>query len=339
MGRIITTFDQEFIKKFEPSLAKKHKGAPRLWIDGHIDLPYFMKENYPNSPIEELEQGPFTITKALEAGVRIFVSAIFCEDRFNGISSIMHFEENLAFTLNHYKGIQIIKNSNDLDTATKDPNYVGTLLLLENADSLTDNLQRVQTLKAEGFFAIGLTHRGRNRLADGDQVTIAEGISDPGKALLRAMMDNHLALDVAHLHPKSFWQALDLFQGPIFCSHTGVAEQFEIPRNINLTQIKELFDRQGIVGISFNPELLGGRCKGTAEDVFIHMDTVVQRFGPEHVAVGSDLGGFEAREEAAVQDIHGFIELAEIMLDHGYGELATEEILGLNWLEFFKRLL
>ena len=339
MGRIITTLDQGFIEKFERPLPKKVKGPQRLWIDGHIDLPFYMKQHFPQTPVRELEQGPFTIHEALETGVRVFVSAVYCEDRFNGIAAGMHFEENLAFTLNHYKGLHIIKKVSDLDEATRQADFVGTLFLLENADSLVDNPSRVEELKAEGFFAIGLTHRGRNRLADGDQATIPEGISDQGKAVLRAMMDSGLALDVAHLHPKCFWQALDLFEGPVFCSHTGLAEHHEIPRNINLSQVRELSQRQGITGVSFNPELLGEDSKGRAEDVFVHIDTIVQRFGPEQVAIGSDLGGFEARAEGGLSDIKGFLELAEIMLNHGYGELATEEILGLNWLEFLKKIL
>ena len=346
MGKIITSIDQDLLAEIEGSAKGKatdedldHHKAQRLWIDGHVDLPYFMKKYYPEVAIKDLQEGPVTLEKAVSTGVRLFVSAIYCQDEFNGQASQLHFEENLAFALNHYKGLHIIRHRQELEEVRNDTQSVATLFLLENADFLADDLSRAEELRSEGFFAIGLTHRNTNRLADGDAADIAQGLSKVGKELLSIMMDHSLVLDISHLHPKCFWQVLDSYEGPIFCSHTGLSEKYEIPRNITLAQCKELFDRQGVVGISFNPELLGPECKGEAEEIFAHLDTVVQRFGPRHVAIGSDLGGFVPRSDGPFCGLEGFEALARIMLDHGYGDSATEKILGLNWLAFFEKVL
>jgi membrane dipeptidase len=89
--------------------------------------------------------------------------------------------------------------------------------------------------------------------------------------------------------------------------------------------------------VTFNPEMLTTGGRANLEHVFIHIDVLVQKFGPEGVGMGSDFCGFDQVAEG-LEDVSKIPRLGEIMLGHGYGEGAVEKIMGLNWLRLYKSL-
>lgn len=52
-----------------------------FFVDGHVDLPYFMMNHALKSSLSEIRDAPFTIEKAGKAGIRLFCTAIYCEER------------------------------------------------------------------------------------------------------------------------------------------------------------------------------------------------------------------------------------------------------------------
>jgi membrane dipeptidase len=104
-----------------------------------------------------------------------------------------------------------------------------------------------------------------------------------------------------------------------------------------MQQAEEIIGRGGLVGVTFNPEMLTTGGRANLEHVFIHIDVLVQRFGPEGVGMGSDFCGFEQVAEG-LEDVTKIPRLAEMMLEHGYGEGSVEKILGRNWLRLYENL-
>ena len=310
------------------------EGKP-FFVDGHVDLPYFMMNHARKSSLSEIRDAPFTIEKAGRAGIRLFCTAIYCEDRFNGADSFTHFQDILNFTKGLYDNVAIIKNRFDLDGLMAGDEDTGTLFILENGDALASNLSYIAELREEGIGIVGLTHAGKNRLADGNSVQYPDGLTLDGKEVIGSLNENGLIIDVAHLHPKCFWQLLDLTEGPLISSHTGIRELFDTPRNISLEQVKELFIRGGMVGITFNPEMLSPGGEACLEDVFAHLDTIVQKFGPKGVGIGSDYCGFDLVTEG-LEDITGITALIDVMLNHGYAHEDVKDIMGRNWLRIYK---
>ena len=313
------------------------EGKP-FFVDGHVDLPYFMMNHARKSSLSEIRDAPFTIEKAGRAGVRLFCTAIYCEDRFNGADSFTHFQDILNFTKRQYDNVAIIKNRFDLDGLIASDENAGTLFLLENGDALAENSPYIAELREEGIGIVGLTHAGKNRLADGNSVQYPDGLTLDGKEVIGSLNENGLIIDVAHLHPKCFWQLLDLVEGPLISSHTGIRELFNTPRNISLEQVKELFERGGVVGITFNPEMLSPGGEASLEDVFVHLDTIVQKFGPKGVGIGSDYCGFDLVTEG-LEDITGITDLIDVMLNHGYAHEDVNDIMGRNWLRIYQSYL
>ena len=78
--------------------------------------------------------------------------------------------------------------------------------------------------------------------------------------------------------------------------------------------------------------------KACLEDVFAHLDTVVQKFGPKCVGIGSNYCGFDFVTEG-VEDITGITALIDIMLNHGYAHEDINDIMGRNWLRIYESYL
>jgi membrane dipeptidase len=329
--------DPEFGKIFLNPEAHKQNGEQSLFVDGHVDLPHYMRHHAPMLSLTELDHGPFTLEKAKESGVRLFAAALYCEDRYNGEKAFQHLQDILQFTVERFDHATIIKNAEDLRRIKEVPDQLGTLLLLENADALAGNPAYVERLKETGISIVGLTHAGKNRLADGNEVACPDGVTKEGGELVRALKENGIIIDVAHLHPKCFWQLLELFEGMIITSHTGVKTLCDLPRNIDFDQAGEILARGGVIGITFNPEMLSPAGKGSEEQVFVHMDTLVQKFGPDGIGIGSDLCGF-APVPGGLEDISGISGLIDIMRGHGYADEAVKRIMGLNWLRVYETL-
>lgn len=318
-------------------LTDQDKKPKPFTVDGHVDLPYYIRSLGCLDSIHSLEQGPFTLKTAKNAGIRIFCTALYCEDRFNGNGSFTHFQDVLNHTLKIYDEFPIIKEQGQLDRLTEARDMIGTVLLLENADMLARNPDRVELLLKTGIRMAGLTHAGKNRLADGNEVRYSDGLSDEGRKVVQALDENGLIIDIAHLHETCFWQLLDLTEAPIITSHTGIKSICNTPRNVDMEQAGKICERNGMIGISFNPEMLSEDSSSNVHVVFAHLDSLVQKFGPDHVGIGSDFCGYDGQTDG-LEDPTGLDMLVRIMLKHGYGDDAVARIMGLNWLEFYRSL-
>lgn len=311
--------------------------SARFFVDGHVDLPYLMVNRAPKSMLSEIDDAPFTLRRARDAGIKLFFSALYCEDRFNGDPAFAHFQELLDVTRKHYDQVDILKDISTLREAPEASDKVGTLFLLENADALADHLSFIDHLQENGVFVVGLTHIGANRLADGNGVRYSEGLTRRGKAVIHHLLENGLLVDVAHLHPQCFWELMRRSEAPVVSSHTGIRDIFDTPRNLTLEQVEEMAQRGGVVGITFNPEMLGPSGRASLQDVFAHLDTVVQRLGPDPVGIGSDFCGFDSITEG-LEDVRGIADLLDILQAHGYPHHAVARIMGDNWVRVLRSL-
>jgi membrane dipeptidase len=337
MSKLILTPDENFIADFIQAAAEKRSVPGSPVVDAHVDLPYYLDRKTAGASFGTLLEGPFTLEQTRQAGVKLFCTALYCEDRYNGEGALRHFEIIYESALKGIEPAAVLKSAAELGAVLEDPDAVGTLLLLENADLLAGNAAYAEELRFKGVRVVGLTHAGKNRLADGNGVRYPDGLSPEGKAAVRALRDNGLLIDVAHLHPKCFGQLLRMDEGPLITSHTGIRNLFDTPRNLDLEQIGEIFQRGGMIGVTLNPEMLTPAGEAGVGDVFAHMDTVVQRFGPAGVGIGSDFCGFDVPAEG-LEDVSKIPAVGRHLLAHGYEKEAVEGIMGRNWIALFKRL-
>lgn len=228
------------------------------------------------------------------------------------------------------------------------PSPIGFILSLEGADSLV-NIQYLEKAYAYGLRALGPAHYGTGRYANG---TDSEGkLSLMGKELLREMDQLGIILDVTHLCDESFWDALDIFKGPIWASHQNCRKIVPHNRQFSDEQFKALIERNAYIGLALdawmmvpnwekgksNPRLMD--CN--LEKVLDHLDHICQLAGnANHVGIGSDLDGAFGKEQAPY-DLDSIADLQKfetILRNRGYSE---KDILGIgaeNFIRFVRNI-
>jgi membrane dipeptidase len=304
-------------------------------IDGHVDLLHYLRFSLPGQSFAEASGGQLFPGALEQGGVRVFGCAYFLPDASLPAKFGISLDDAVAYLDRYAPEIRPILDASELRAAFAEASGPPRAIrLLENADVLAD--YDLDVFAAKGFKIVGLTHFGENRLAAGDRVDPGHGLTAAGRALLPRLARRGLILDTAHLNETSFFEALDGFCGPVMCSHTGFRRFNDTPRNLSAEQLALLVDRGGVVGVAVAPEILSAEGSAGLEDVAAAMDWVVQRHGPECIALGSDFGGFDTPNRGLAH--HGQLPtLAEALARRGYPDHAVAGIMGGNWLRFFEK--
>ena len=237
-----------------------------------------------------------------------------------------------------------------LETWHADPDStpIGYILSLEGADSLR-TLADLETSHEQGLRALGPAHYGVGRYALGhDQ---AGPLSEQGRELLREMDRLGLILDATHLCDQTFWEALDLYQGPVWASHHNCRALVDDPRQLADEQIKALVDRGSVIGIAFDVWMVvpgwergvtihADKPEANLEALADHVDHYCQLVGSSgHLGIGTDLDGGYGTEQTPVglDTISDLNEFRAILERRGYTE---EDLMGIfhgNFLNFLKK--
>lgn len=224
---------------------------------------------------------------------------------------------------------------------------IGYLTSLEGADSIVtpDYLERAYE---SGLRALGPAHYGKGRYALGhDQVG---GLPEGGEDLIRKMDELGIILDATHLSDGCFFEALDLFEGTVWASHSNCRALVDDPRQFSDEQIKLLIERNAVIGSVFDGWMMvpgwerGVSTPQTAgvkiEHIVEHIDHICQLAGnAKHVGIGSDLDGGFGREQGPMDldSIADLQNLDELLSGRGYGEDDIAGIFSGNFLRLLRR--
>lgn len=248
--------------------------------------------------------------------------------------------------------IRIIKNKYSLDDHLikweKDPQNtaIGVILSLEGADSIV-NFEHLEKAYKNGLRAIGPAHYGPGTYAQGTDAS--GGIGEKGKSLLKEMERHNIILDASHLCDESFWEALDVFTGPVWASHNNCRSLVPHMRQFSDEQLKALIDRGAVIGAVFDTWMLSPnwiRGKSTPQEentsletVIDHIDHVCQLAGnSQHAGIGSDLDGAYGTEQSPldIDTIADLQKIPDLLLDRGYTQDDIENICSKNWIAFIR---
>ena len=241
-----------------------------------------------------------------------------------------------------------IRNATDLETHLahwqNDPltTPIGYILSLEGADSLI-TLAHLERSYAQGLRAIGPAHYGPGVYAQGTNTT--GGFNARGKELLKEIDRLGLILDVTHLSDECFWEALDLFHGPLWASHHNCRALVPHQRQLSDEQIRALIARGAVIGAALDAWMLvPGWIRGTTTPqssgvalahVADHIDHICQIAGNAlHCGIGSDLDGAFGREQSPgdLDTIADLPRILDILDQRGHTPADIENIAHGNFL-------
>ena len=226
---------------------------------------------------------------------------------------------------------------------------IGYVLSLEGADSIRTPSHLEQSWE-QGLRALGPAHYGLGRYAPGhDQ---KGPLPEQGRELLREMDRLGMILDASHLCDEAFHDALDLYTGPVWASHSNCRAIVDDPRQISDEQIIRLIDRGAVIGGALDAWMMvTGWQRGITtpreaglrlEHLLDHTDHICQLAGnADHAGIGSDLDGAFGMEQTPqdVQSISALQHLGDLLEKRGYASEDIDKILHGNFIRFLAKSL
>ncbi len=251
--------------------------------------------------------------------------------------------QNAAGLEKHLKLWETAANA-DGDDAAGLP--IGYILSLEGADSVL-SLKHLEEAYEDGLRAVGPAHYGPGVYANGTDAT--GGLNAKGRELLKEMSHLGMILDATHLCDESFWEALDLFEGPVWASHQNCRALVPHGRQFSDEQIKALVERGAVIGAALDAWMMTPgwvRRKTTPETAGLklerlvdHIDHVCQIAGSaKYSGIGSDLDGAFGREQTPVDldTIAGLSRVPELLAQRGHRTEDVEAIAHGNFIRFLQ---
>ena len=226
---------------------------------------------------------------------------------------------------------------------------IGFILSLEGADSIL-SFAHLEKAFDYGLRIIGPAHYGPGIYAAGTGET--DGLTHKGRELLKEMERLGVMLDLTHLTDVGFDEALDIFGGPIWASHSNCRKLVPSQRQWDDKRIRQIIERDGIIGAALDawmivPDWVRGEStpkeKGVTLNTLIdHIDHVCQIAGNcNHVCIGSDLDGGYGTEQTPidVNSIADLQRLESLLQIRGYPKQDVAKILFENALRHFQESL
>ena len=139
---------------------------------------------------------------------------------------------------------------------------IASLMGIEGGHAIEDSLRLLRDFQRLGIRYMTLTHSNTNNWADssGDvnnaSVKHHNGLTDFGKEVVREMNRLGMMVDIAHVSDKTFFDAVEVSQAPIFSSHSSCRALCNVPRNMTDEMIKALAKNGGVMQVNFSSGFL-----------------------------------------------------------------------------------
>lgn len=235
--------------------------------------------------------------------------------------------------------VKVVRAADEL-AGCLEAGVLAAILHFEGAEPIDPNLDALEVFYQAGLRSLGLVWSRPNAFGHGvpfrfpHSPDTGPGLTDAGRALVRACNRLGIMLDLAHLNEKGFWDVAKLSDAPLVATHTAVHALTPSTRNLTDRQLDAIKESDGMVGLNFSVHDIrpdGGKNPDTPlSDWVRHMDYLVERIGPDRVGIGSDFDGTTI--PAAIGDAAGLPHLLDALRAAGYDEPALRKIAHENWL-------
>lgn len=201
---------------------------------------------------------------------------------------------------------------------------VAALLSVEGAEILGCSIERLREARErDGLAMINLCWNSDNALC-GAAMDSGSGLTDAGRAFVRAAQDVGVAVDLSHASERTFWDVLEIAEKPVIASHSNAAAlSSEFPRNLTDEQFTALVKCGGGAGLNLCAGFIGlGRDIGAC---CAHIEHFLTLGGGKSLFLGTDFDGIAAvpRGLYGVQDMW---KLYEALLERGHSEELVQDI-------------
>ncbi len=212
---------------------------------------------------------------------------------------------------------------------------MAALLSVEGAEQLGCSPERLRKARREdGVVMVNLCWNADNELC-GSAMDGQGGLTDRGRAFVKAAQESGVAVDLSHASERAFWDVMEIAQKPVIASHSDSAALCgDSPRNLTDRQFEALAACGGGAGLNLCPDFLGlGR---NLDACCAHIEHFLSLGGEKAVFIGADFDGIDDMPDgiSGVQDMG---RLYEALLRRGHSEQLVRDIFYNNLLEILGR--
>ena len=255
-------------------------------LDGHIDSVRSVLERpgWKFTDRHDAAQGQLDLPRMREGG---FTAAFFAvgqrpSNQVKGPvvveDALRRFDALLSLAQEIPDEVMFCLTANDVRRA-KAAGKVGMLIGIEGGHMLNDSLATLRIYARLGARYMTLTHFVNTSWADSvSQKPEHNGLTDFGKEVVREMNRLGLIVDISHVSDKTFYDALETSQAPIFASHSSARALASHARNMSDDMIKALAAKGGVIQINFH--------EGYLDEAFVQARRKLQ---PEVAALRKEL--------------------------------------------------
>ena len=248
--------------------------------------------------------------------------------------------------------LNIVREYEDFEKGFKE-NKINTLIGMEGLSHIGDDIDLIEKFHNDiGLRHASLTWNERNMLASGVD-NPQNGVTDLGKKAIEKIEELGILLDVSHLNEKSFWDVVNIAQGPIIASHSNAKKFANVKRNLDDKQLLAIANSGGLVGINGVSVFVNDdKDKQEIDDLIDQIDYIKGLIGIEHIGFGFDFCDFLPTAYVGLPDprtnsitVKGLSSEADIlnltnqMKKRGYTEEEIELIRYKNWDNLLKKIM
>lgn len=240
--------------------------------------------------------------------------------------------------------VTICRSASDIRTSLA-AGSLAAVLHIEGAEAIDPEMEALEVLHAAGLRSLGPVWSRPNIWGHGvpfrfpSSPDTGPGLTEAGKALVRACNQLRIMLDLSHLNEAGFWDVVALSDAPLVATHSNAHALCPCSRNLTDRQLDAIRASGGVVGLNLAVSFLrpdGRNDADTSLEILCdHVDHLVTRLGIEGVALGSDFDGCTV--PAAIGDAAGLPNLIEALRARGYDEPALRRFAYENWLGVLER--
>lgn len=224
--------------------------------------------------------------------------------------------------------------------AARNAGEMAAWISIQGGQAIDNNLYDLQRIPE--VHRITLIHFTRSRIgaSNFDRLNATQGLSTFGKDFVQAMIQQKILVDLSHINPAGFWDAIDCMPSdvPPVVTHTGVKGVCNIWRNIDDDQIRAIAERGGTIGVIFERNFIANqRPQKKLRTIVDHMEHIIRVGGEDAVSLGSDYDGMITLP-TDFPDIRWQPVLVDEMLNRGWSEARIRKILGENFLRVIRQV-
>lgn len=220
------------------------------------------------------------------------------------------------------------------------------VLHIEGAEAIDRDLNALAVFHAAGLRSLGPVWSRDNLFGAGvrfrfpSSPDIGPGLTDLGKALVRACDELRIMVDLAHLTEKGFWDVAETSTRPLVASHSNVHALCPQSRNLTDRQLDAIRERNGFVGVNFGAGFLharGARDLDLPIDVVVrHIEYLAERVGIDGVGLGSDFDGTTVPK--VLGDVAALQVIPQALRAAGWSEADVARVCHGNWIRVLEAI-